>query len=184
MNNTTNYHLLPVPVSVFMDQAYVSKTMISDIDKGDTFRCTLGIDTSTRVSHNLTSALEATRALALGEKYKTVKYTSTMIISNRHVDKNPDPITIIEKSSVPISLDDDARIKVFLTKPAGLANSENGMEVDLKRDDGFKVKWSSGSDETKGLDGKKEGDLFGWAVSLLGRRSCSSANGGSERPPT
>lgn len=158
MKNTTDYHLLPGPVRVFMDDAYVSKTSITDINTGDMFRCTLGVDTSTRVSYNITSTLEPSRASSFVEQYTTKTYISTTTISNRHTGKNQ--ISVVEKSSVPVAPEGDTRIKVFLKKPEGLAESEDGVGLDLKRRDRFKVMWSSG-DENEGKGGKKEGK-FVW----------------------
>lgn len=54
-------------------------------------------------------------------------------------------------------------MKVFLRQPKGLAESEDGVEVDLKRSDGFKVKWGSGTEENK--ERKREGK-FVWSGSV------------------
>ena len=42
---------------------------------------------------------------------------------------------------------DDPRGSVFLEGPEGLAMTEDGVEVDLGRSDGFKVKWGRGLEE-------------------------------------
>ena len=47
---------------------------------------------------------------------------------------------------------------MFLKRPEGLATAEDGVEVDLGRSDGFKVKWGRDVEETK--DGKKEGKFI------------------------
>jgi len=47
---------------------------------------------------------------------------------------------------------------VFLKRPEGLATVEDGVEVDLGRSDGFKVKWGKDLEETK--NGKKEGKFI------------------------
>jgi uncharacterized protein (TIGR02231 family) len=159
VKNNTDYHILPGPVSVFMDGEYVSKTSISDINTGDIFRCTLGVDTSTRVTYNLTSTSETSKASSFVEQYKTTKYTSTTTIQNRHTDQYP--ISIIEKSSVPVAPLDDDRIRVFLRKPDGLAETEDGVEVNLGREDGFKAKWISAGDDSQKKGGKKTGK-FVW----------------------
>lgn len=139
-----------------MDEAYVSKTSIPDINTGDIFRCTLGLDTSTRVSHSLTSVLEASRASSFVEQYNTTTYKSTTVINNRHTGKSS--IAVVEKSSVPVSPEGDTAVKVILKQPKGLAEAEDDVEVDLKREDGFKVKWNSGT-EFK-LSGKKDGQFM------------------------
>lgn len=144
-----------------MDDKYVSKTSIPDINTGDMFRCTLGVDTSTRVKYNLTSTSETSRPSSYVEQYNTTKYTSTTTIHNRHSGQHP--ISVIEKSSVPVAPDGEPKVKVFLEKPEGLGEANDGVEVDLRRRDGFKVKWSSASGEDTG--GKEEGK-FVWLGSV------------------
>ena len=141
---------------MFLDGSYVSKTDISDINTGDTFQCTLGIDTSVRVVHTLISSSTTSTASSFVEQYKTTTYTSTTTITNRHTGDYP--IQIVERSSLPVASPQDTRIKVFLKKPEGLAEGEEGVDIDLVRSDGFKVKWGTDVDETK--DGKKSGKFI------------------------
>lgn len=47
---------------------------------------------------------------------------------------------------------------MFLKKPEGLAEGEEGVDIDLGRPDGFKVKWGADMDETK--EGKKSGKFI------------------------
>jgi hypothetical protein len=157
VKNTSDYHLLPGTVNVFLDGSYVSKTDISDINTGDTFQCTLGIDTSAKVVHTLVSSSITSAASSFVEQYKTTTYTSTTTITNRHTGDYP--IQIVERSSLPVASSQDTRIKVFLKEPEGLAEGEEGVDVDLGRPDGFKIKWGSDVDEVK--DGKKSGK-FVW----------------------
>ena len=144
-----------------MNEEYVSKTSIPDIDTGDTFRCTLGVDNSARVSYKLTSTSKTSRPSSFTEQYKISTYTSTTTIQNRHTANYP--ISIVEKSSVPVAPEGDNSIKVFLRKPEGLAESENEVEIDLMRQDGFKVKWMSGENGSEG--GEKQGK-FVWHGSV------------------
>ena len=137
---------------MFLDGSYVSKTDISDINTGDSFQCTLGIDTSAKVVHALVSSSTTSTASSFVEQYKTTTYTSTTTITNRHTGDYP--IQIVERSSLPIASPQDTRIKVFLKEPEGLAEGKEGTEIDLHRLDGFKVKWG----ETK--DGKKSGKFI------------------------
>ena len=156
VKNTSDYHLLPGTVNVFLDGSYVSKTDISDINTGDTFQCTLGIDTSAKIAHTLVSSSTTSTASSFVEQYKTTAYTSTTTITNRHTGDYP--IKIVERSSLPVASLQDTRIKVFLKEPEALAEGEEGSDVDLGRPDGFKVKWGTDADETK--DGKKTGKFI------------------------
>ena len=157
MKNTSDYYLLPGTLSVFLDDSYVSKTDISDVGTGDTFSCTLGMDTSILVSNAFAETSDTSAPSSFVEQYTTTTYVSTTTLRNRHTGDYP--VSIVERSSIPVASANDPRIKVFLKGPEGLATVEDGVEVDLGRNDGFKVKWGRDLDHTK--DGKKEGK-FVW----------------------
>ena len=144
-------------MSIFLNSSYVSKTNISEIATGDTFNCTLGMDTSIRVSHELTESSVTPPPSSFVEQYTTTTYVSTTKLHNRHTGDYP--VNIVERSSIPIASVSEPRIKVFLKRPIGLAESGEGEEADLGREDGFKVKWGRDVEDTK--DGQKEGK-FVW----------------------
>ena len=156
VKNTSDYYLLPGAMSVFLDNSYVSKTDILDVATGDTFDCTLGMDTSIRISHELTQSSVTSAPSSFVERYTTTTYVSTTKLHNRHT--GDDPVNIVERSSIPIASESDPRIKVFLKGPVGLAEGEEGKEVDLGRNDGFKVKWGKDLEDTK--NGQKEGKFI------------------------
>ena len=156
MKNTSDYYLLPGTLSVFLDDSYVSKTEISDVATGDTFRCTLGMDTSIQVSNTFTETSETSASSLFVEQYKTTTYVSTTTLRNRRTGDYS--VNIVERSSIPVASIDEPRVKVFLKGPEGLATVEDGIEVDLGRSDGFKVKWGTDLEQTK--DGKKEGKFI------------------------
>ena len=156
VKNTSEYYLLPGTLSVFLNDSYVTKTDISDIGTGDTFRCTLGMDTSIQISNTLTESSKTSARSSFVEQYTTTAYVSTTTIRNRHTGDYP--VNIVGRSSIPVASADDTRIRVFLKGPAGLATAEDGVEVDLRRSDGFKVKWGRDLEETKGAN--KEGKFI------------------------
>ena len=156
VKNTSDYYLLPGTLSVFLDESYVSKTEISDIGTGDTFRCTLGMDTSIQVTNAFTETFETSAQSSFVERYTTTTYVSTTTLRNRHTGDYP--VNIVERSSIPVASINDPRIRVFLKGPEELATVEDGVEVDLGRNDGFKVKWGRDLDYTK--NGKKEGKFI------------------------
>ena len=148
-------------MSVFFDTLYVSKTSILDIATGDTFNCTLGMDTLIRVSHELTESSVTSPPSTFVKQYTTTTYVSTTKFHNRHTGDYT--IAIIGRSSIPTaSADDDPDTKVFLKGPKGLAESEEGEGVDLGREDGFKVKW--GKDLEDITNAKKEGEFIWYGV--------------------
>jgi len=128
-----------------------------EVGTGDTFRCTLGMDTSTQVSNSLTETSQTSAPSSFVEQYTTATYVSTTKLRNRHTGDYP--VNIVERSSIPVASTDDPRIRVFLKGPEGLATAEDGVEVDLERSDGFKVKWGRDLEQTE--NGKKEGK-FVW----------------------
>ena len=161
MKNTSEYYLLPGTLSAFLNDSYVSKTDISDVGTGDTFHCTLGMDTSIQVSNAFTETSKTSAPSSFVEQYKTTTYVSTTTLRNRHTGDYP--INIIERSSIPVASIDDTRIRVFLKGPEELATVEDGVEVDLRRSDGFKAKWGTDLEQTK--NGKKEGKFI-WYGSI------------------
>ena len=143
-------------MSIFLNNSYVSKTDISEIATGDTFNCTLGMDTSIRVSHEIKESSVTPPPSTFVEQYTTTTYVSTTKLHNRHTGDYP--VNIVERSSIPIASESDSRIKVFLKGPTVLAWSEEGKEADPGRGDGFKVKWGRDVDDTK--NGKKQGKFI------------------------
>jgi len=142
---------------VFFDTLFVSKTSILDIATGDTFSCTLGMDALIRVSRELTESSVTSPPSTFVQQYTTTTYVATTRFHNRHTGNYT--ITIIARSSIPTaSEDDDPDTKVFLKGPIGLAESEEGDEVDLGREDGFKVKWGRDLEDT--TNGQKEGKFI------------------------
>ena len=148
-------------MSVFLNNSYVSKTEISEIATGDTFKCTLGMDTSVRVSHELTESAITSVQSSFVEQYTTTTFISTTKLHNRHTGDYP--VNIVERSSIPIASESDTRIKVFLKGPKGLTEGKEGQWVDLGRTDGFKVKWGRDVEDTK--NGQKEGKFI-WYGSI------------------
>ena len=55
--NTSEYDLLPGPVSVFMDEASVTKTSLGPVNQS--FDCVLGVDNAVRVEHSIASSRHA-----------------------------------------------------------------------------------------------------------------------------
>lgn len=152
----SEYYLLSGTLSVFLDDSYVSKTDISDVGTGDTLLCTLGMDTSTQVSNTLTETSKTSAPSSFVEQYTTTTYVSTTTLRNRHTGDYP--VNIVERSSIPVASVDDQRIRVFLKQPEALAAAEDGVEVDLGRSDGFKVKWGRDLEQTE--NGRNEGKFI------------------------
>lgn len=171
--NDSNYTLLPGVLSTFMDDKYVSKITIPEVGTGDSLRCTLGIDTAVKVTHSITSETTTSPEAQSVEPFKTVTYTSKTIIRNRRFDGTP--IDVVERTSLPVVRTKDggpvnpdgaeARIKVLLKQPPGLAESECSDPIELDRPDGFRVQWGTGDGNMGPLQGNivdKEEGKFMW----------------------
>ena len=143
-------------MSIFLNNSYISETNISETATGDMFNCTLGMDTSIRVSHELTQSSVTSPPSSFMEQYTTTTYVSTTKLHNRHTGDYP--VNIVERSSIPIASEDDPRIKVFLKVPRRLAESGDGQEVNPGRKDGFKIKWGRDVEDTE--NGQKEGKFI------------------------
>lgn len=151
----------------------MSKITIPEVGTGDALRCTLGIDTAVKVTHSINSETRTPPEAQSVEQFRTVTYTSKTVIRNRRFDG--EPIDVVERTSLPVvrtehgdPIDPDsaeARIKVLLKQPPGLAESESGDPIELDRPDGFCVQWGTGDGNMGPLKGNivdKEEGKFMW----------------------
>ncbi|EDR08579.1 uncharacterized protein LACBIDRAFT_296878 [Laccaria bicolor S238N-H82] len=154
VKNSSEYRLLAGPVTVILDDSYVSRTSIEDINTGDNFDCTLGDDASTKVTYSCTSRTAKESGGAFSETTNTTTYTTKISLHNKHAFVIDD---LIVKDVIP-TCDQDKRTKVILRKPAALAEAKDRQIVDLKTD-GLRVGWEKVAEGGKG--GEKEGK-FEW----------------------
>ena len=107
------------------------------------------------------------------EQFKTVTYTSITKIRNRRIDG--EAINAVERTSLPVvrtksggPVDPEsveAKIKVLLKQPEGLAECESSEPIDLGRSDGFCVQWGTGDGTMGPLHGSildKDEGKFMW----------------------
>ncbi|KAM5544768.1 hypothetical protein V8D89_001666, partial [Ganoderma adspersum] len=169
IKNTSEYELLAGPVSVFMDDNFVTKTSLGLISVNDSFTCVLGIDTSLKVSYQTKSHTEHEPKRSFAEPSKTTTRTVTTTITNGH---SFDLSGLVVCDVIPLG-HDEASIKVALRRPEGLAQAKDGEEVtvalspvtsaagDLERQEA-KVHWTR---TENGVGGEKEG-LYEWVCEL------------------
>ncbi|PIL32346.1 hypothetical protein GSI_05592 [Ganoderma sinense ZZ0214-1] len=125
IKNTSEYELLAGPVSVFMDDGFVSKTQLGLIGVNESFSCVLGIDTALKVVSQPKSRTEHEPKRSFAEPFKTTTRTVTTTIANGHPF---DVAALVVRDAIPLG-HDDANIKVVLRRPAGLAQAKDGEEV-------------------------------------------------------
>jgi len=176
VKNTSDYRLLPGTVQALVDDSFVSKTgIVGDVAPGDVFICMLGADPTTRIRYARTfERAGGSERSAFSEQWAATMYRSRMTVTNRH------PFALRElvvRDGVPVC-EDEKRVSVVLRHPVGLAELEQGKElqVDAKEDGGRdddgdgegegkkkqKVRWCKVVD---GKGGRKEG-LFEWVVEV------------------
>lgn len=183
VKNTSDYRLLPGVVHAFVDDSFVSKTgIVGDVAPGDVFTCTLGADPSARIRYVRTckradddaaaGGAAARERNAFSEQWAATMYRSRTTVMNRH------PFTLRElvvRDGVPVC-EDEKRVSVVLRRPAGLAELEQGKELQVRaKEDGEREGDDGGEGEGEGkkkqsvrwckVDGRKEG-LFEWVVEV------------------
>ncbi|KAI0706411.1 hypothetical protein C8Q76DRAFT_157803 [Earliella scabrosa] len=153
IKNTSAYELLAGPVSVFMDDGFVTKTSLGLIGVNESFNCVLGVATALKVSYSERSTTSHEPSRSFAEPTKTTTRTTVVAITNNH----PFDISeLIVRDGIPLG-DSDANIKVMLRRPEELAHARDGEEVpvDLGADvRDAKVRWSK---VEKGRGGEKDG---------------------------
>ncbi|KAJ6577798.1 hypothetical protein B0H19DRAFT_1218221 [Mycena capillaripes] len=158
VKNTSEYRLLPGPVSVVLNDGFVSTTSINEINTGDTFTCTLGDDVATKVTYARSSKTVRSHGGSFQEVFNTTTYNTKITIHNKHPFSLTD---LVVREIIPTS--DDKRAKVLLRKPEGLADAKDGQVVKLTPP-GLKVMWGKTAD---GRSGEKDG-RFEWVWSVDG----------------
>ncbi|KAH9933563.1 uncharacterized protein BXZ73DRAFT_46189 [Epithele typhae] len=157
IKNTSEYELLAGPVSVYMDDGFVTKTSLGLIGVNQSFECILGVDTALRITFHTRSQVEREAARSFAEPLKTTTQTVTTTVTNRHAF---DVAGLVVRDSLPLG-DSDEKIKVMLRKPADLAQARDGQEVSVALEgdvSAVKVRWSKVED---GKGGEKDG-MYEW----------------------
>ncbi|KAM5544764.1 hypothetical protein V8D89_001662, partial [Ganoderma adspersum] len=167
IKNTSEYELLAGPVSVFMDDSFVTKTQLGLIGVNESFTCVLGIDTSLKVLSQPKSRTEHEPKRSFAEPLKVTTRIVTTTIANGH---SFDITGLVVRDAIPLG-NSDANIQVVLRRPAGLAQAKDGEEVTValspsgagdSEGQGAKVRWAR---TESGGGGEKEG-LYEWVCEL------------------
>ncbi|RPD54836.1 hypothetical protein L226DRAFT_493613 [Lentinus tigrinus ALCF2SS1-7] len=157
VKNTSEYELLAGPVSVFMDDSFVTKTSLNLISVNESFDCVIGIDTALRVTYNRKSRTEQEPERSFAERTKTTTRTITTTATNGHPF---DISNLVIRDSIPLG-NEEANIKVMLGKPDGLARARDREEVTVGlvgEVTEAKVRWSK---VENGRGGEKDG-MYEW----------------------
>ncbi|KAF7291776.1 hypothetical protein HMN09_01237200 [Mycena chlorophos] len=165
VKNTSEYRLLAGPVSVLVDDGFVSRTEMhmrmrmpaGEVAPGETFVCMLGDDAGVQVTSETETKAQTSGLPVVPELFAEARSSTTTTtkigIHNKHAFPLAD---LVVRDVVPTS--EDARVKVVLRKPAGLADSDTKVETE----DGVIVRWGKTAD---GRSGEKEGRIE-WVCSV------------------
>ncbi|KAG6867698.1 hypothetical protein C0993_012166 [Termitomyces sp. T159_Od127] len=160
VENSSEYRLLAGQVSVILDDSYVSKTSITDVNTGEDFHCTLGNDPATKVTYSRTARTVKSDLGAFSEAQNSTTYTTVITIDNKHGFALSD---VVVRDAVPTV--DDKRARVILRKPEGLADSKDGGDIALFDKDGQKFGIVAWEKQVDGKGGEKEGK-FAWKANV------------------
>ncbi|KAI0323509.1 hypothetical protein GY45DRAFT_1332481 [Cubamyces sp. BRFM 1775] len=167
VKNTSEYDLLSGPVNVFMNDSYVTKTVIPFITMNESFPCVLGVDTSLKVSYVQDEKTEYEPKRNFAEPQKTTTKALHVTVTNLH---KFDIGKLVIRDAIPLGNGED-KVAVVLHKPEGLAESKDGQHVTINLNpDGSaegtkataKVRWQKVVD---GKGGEKDG-LFEWVCAV------------------
>ncbi|KAI0794196.1 hypothetical protein C8Q74DRAFT_1247228 [Fomes fomentarius] len=158
IKNTSDYELLAGPVSVFMDNQFVTKTSIGLVSTNESFNCVLGVDTALKVSYQQEIRTEQEAPCNFADPTKrTTHRTMTTITNNHQFDISP----LIVRAAIPHG-DESGKVKVVLRTPKGLARAKDEEDIAVEADAGdakdLKVRWTKVVD---GQGGEKDG-MYEW----------------------
>jgi hypothetical protein len=109
MQNSTEYPILPGPMSVFLDNSFVATSKLPAVMPGEKFDAFLGVDNGIRVERKLLNRV--TEVTGLFTKSRKVSYEILITAENRK--RLAAKLSI--KENVPVSQDD--RVKVTVLNP-------------------------------------------------------------------
>ncbi|KAF5359448.1 hypothetical protein D9756_002931 [Leucocoprinus leucothites] len=149
VKNDSAYRLLPGPVSVILDNNYVSRTKFTDLNRNDTFTFTLGDDPSITISYECLTRIAKEGTHKFAEAIDITTYATTVTAQNTH----PFAVeNLIIRDAVPMSGSDE-RFKVLLRKPEELVGAKEGEFVEVKdssdagvEESNLLVKWEKEQD--------------------------------------
>ncbi|KAG8810699.1 hypothetical protein FRC17_002822, partial [Serendipita sp. 399] len=155
LNNSSDTHLLPGNLNIYLDDGYIANTSISHVAPGDTFRCSLGRDYSVAMNYNQKNEKVILPSTMFGASQEKMLYTVNCSIYNK---KDREIKGLVVRDVIPVA--ENPSIKVVLVKPAGLAEAEEGKDVSVEK--GVDIRWCKAVGDKGGM---KEGRIE-WKVDL------------------
>lgn len=121
MRNTTDYPLLPGPMSVYLDNSFIVNSKLPAVLPGEPFEAFLGIDNGVKVERKLLNRL--TDQTGLFSKKRNVSFD--IAISAQNLKKVVQTLSIRE--SIPMSQDERIKVTLSHPKPEEVVPDANGI---------------------------------------------------------
>ncbi|CAF4381286.1 unnamed protein product [Rotaria sp. Silwood2] len=106
--NTSDKLLLAGPVSVFMDNNFITHSSIDNVCLGDKFELLLGTDTSIKVEYKPVKKITETQGLISKTYYENIRRET------RLVNTKPMEVIVYVYEQVPLSLDEKIKVKLLV----------------------------------------------------------------------
>ncbi|GMR47730.1 hypothetical protein PMAYCL1PPCAC_17925, partial [Pristionchus mayeri] len=130
ITNTSSLPILPAAASVYVNNSFVSKTMLSGVAPGEEFRCTLGVDPAVKVEYK--TPLRAHEQVGFVSKSTLLTHEQMVSLRNAKVGS---AVQITVREQIPKAVDD--KIKVNLLSP----EVKKGGEARLNRE--HNLEWTT-----------------------------------------
>jgi hypothetical protein len=121
MRNSTDYPVLPGPMSVFLDNSFVATSKLPTVLPGEMFDAFLGVDNGVRVERRLLNCL--TDVSGLFSKTRKISYSFLITAENQKKAS----VTLSLKENVPISQDERFKVTITSPSPSELQPDGNGI---------------------------------------------------------
>ncbi|CAE6450532.1 hypothetical protein ACGC1H_003469 [Rhizoctonia solani] len=149
--NSSEFTLLPGNANVFMDDNFVSKSQIEHVSPNESFKTSLGVDSSLRVTYPTAKTLNRKTAQS-GFLFMAKEEQSVSAQSQRITIRNTRPASVSVRVLDHVPVSTDAGLKVNVLSPNGLqAAASNESTDESKRKEnpwteiqkGVKARWAS-----------------------------------------
>jgi uncharacterized protein (TIGR02231 family) len=121
LRNSTDYPLLPGPMSVYVDNGFVSISRLPAVMPGEKFDAFLGADNGVHIERKLLNRV--TDISGLFSKTRKTRYEILIIAENRK--KTPQTLSLRE--NVPVSQDERVKVEIVLPHPDEASPDANGI---------------------------------------------------------
>ena len=121
LRNTTEYPLLAGPLSVFVDNGFVSTSKLPPVMPGEPFEAFLGADNGLRVSRRLVNRVADVSGVF--SKTRTTRYEILLTAENRKKTTQP----LVLKENIPVSQDERIKVTVELPRPEEMKPDAGGI---------------------------------------------------------